>query len=354
MNKTVAVALSGGLDSTVAASLLKENNYDIIGIHFRTGYERLPTGSAPEKAPPHVRAQHAAATLKIPLEIADLSESFSKEVVSYFMASYRAGQTPNPCIVCNRRIKFGVLLQHALALGATALATGHYARIAGRAFDRLHLMKGVDPGKDQSYFLCGLTQEQLGQAIFPLGPFTKKRVRRMASEMGLAALVGDESQELCFVGSSSYRDFLAVHGQPTPRPGPIVNIRGEVLGRHQGLHRYTIGQRSGMGVPGPEPYYVLRLDTEGNRLIIGTKRDLAATELTVMDINWIGMDPPEEPLGVGTRIRYRHKEAPSILHPIDAKTAKIVFYEPQSAITPGQAAVFYDAERVLGGGWIAP
>jgi tRNA-specific 2-thiouridylase len=354
MKKTVAVALSGGLDSAVAASLLKEDNYKIIGIHFRTGYERIPTESIPEKTQPQVRARHAASTLKIPLEIVDCSQSFSEEVVTYFMASYRTGQTPNPCIVCNQRIKFGVLLKRARALGAVALATGHYARIARTAADRLHLMKGVDPDKDQSYFLCRLTQEQLGQALFPLGPFTKKRVTQMAADRGLAALVGDESQELCFVGSSSYRDFLTGHGQPDPRPGPIVNIRGEVLGHHRGLHGYTIGQRSGMGIPGPEPYFVLRLDMEKNRLVIGTKGDLAATECNVTGINWIGMDPPEAPLDVRTRIRYRHKEALSILHPIDAKAAKVVFCEPQSAITPGQAAVFYDGERVLGGGWIAP
>lgn len=356
MKKTVAVALSGGLDSAISAALLKKENYQVIGLHFLTGYES-PSGDLTPPAPlsgSYVWAQRAAEQIGIPLEVIDCSVPFEREIVRYFIAAYRSGQTPNPCVVCNQRIKFGVILEKAKALGASALATGHYARIRKETKGQLCLLKGVDQAKDQSYFLSRLTEEQLSQAMFPLGTHTKKKVREMAKAWRLTSFVRGESQELCFVRTPSYRDFLANLGEFVSKPGAIVNARGDILGRHQGLHAYTIGQRRGIGIPGPEPYYVLFLDNRQNRLVIGPKSELADTECTVIHINWIGIEPPDKPLAVKTRIRYRHKEADSILTPLGRDRANVSFSEPQYAITPGQAAVFYQGERVLGGGWIAP
>lgn len=356
MKKTVAVALSGGLDSAISAALLKKENYRVIGLHFLTGYESPPGDLAPP-APlsgSYAWAQRAAEQIGISLEVIDCSLPFEREIVRYFIGAYRSGQTPNPCVVCNQRIKFGVTLEKAKALGASALATGHYARIRKETRGQLCLLKGVDQAKDQSYFLSRLTEEQLSQAMFPLGSHTKEEVREMAKAWQLAPLARGESQELCFVRTPSYREFLANLGEFVSKPGAIVNARGDILGRHQGLHAYTIGQRRGIGIPGPEPYYVLLLDNRQNRLVIGPKSELADTECTVTHINWIGIEPPDKPLAVKTRIRYRHKEANSTLTPLGRDRANVSFSEPQYAITPGQAAVFYQGERVLGGGWIAP
>jgi tRNA-specific 2-thiouridylase len=356
MKKTVAVALSGGLDSAISAALLKKENYQVIGLHFRTGYEFPPGDSTPPTtvSGPYARAQRTAKHVGIPLEVLDCSQRFEREIVRYFIDTYQSGQTPNPCVVCNQRIKFGFILEKAKALGASFLATGHYARIRQEKKGQLSLLKGVDQVKDQSYFLARLTQEQLSQAKFPLGIYTKKGVREIARALQFTSLAKGESQELCFVRNPSYKDFLANLGEFVCKPGEIVNTWGEILGRHQGLHAYTIGQRRGIGIPGLEPYYVLRLDNTRNRIVIGPKSQLADTECTVTHINWIGVEPPDKPVFVRTRIRYRHKEAESTLTPLGRDTARICFSRAQYAITPGQAAVFYQGERVLGGGWIAP
>jgi len=355
MEKTVAVALSGGLDSAVTAALLKKENYRVIGFHFRTGYEYSPGDSTPPRpfSPVASWVHRISKEIGIPLEVIDCSEAFEKEVVSYFVDAYRSGQTPNPCVVCNKRIKFGLFLDRIKALGASSLATGHYARIHQEVDGQCYLLKGVDKVKDQSYFLARLTQEQLSQAMFPLGNYTKKQVRGMAQALGLKSFKEKESQELCFVHHSSYKDFLLSRADFPNRPGQIVNARGDILGHHQGLHGYTVGQRKGIRIPGPAPYYVIRLDQEENRLIIGSKSELAATECTVTDINWIGTEPPEKAMSVQTRIRYRHQEAESILKPLDPYTVTVHFSQAQYAITPGQAAVFYQGKRVLGSGWIS-
>jgi tRNA-specific 2-thiouridylase len=355
MKKTVAVALSGGLDSAVAAHLLKEQGYIVTGIHFQTGYECRPNGSM-SHAPVSLadtRARKAAHQIGIPIEMMDCSRIFQKEVVDYFIHTYRSGQTPNPCMVCNERIKFGPLLDHARALGASAFATGHYARIGRESGGEISLLRGIDQGKDQSYFLARLTRKQLSQAMFPLGTYSKGQVREMAKAQGLTSSSEGESQELCFIRHPSYKEFLCNLVEFVRKPGAIVNTKGDILGTHQGLHAYTVGQRRGIGIPGPEPYYVVRLDNEQNRLIIGTASDLARSACVVMDINWIGTRPPDKPLSVRTRIRYRHQEAPSVITPLDGNRASVVFSKPQYAITPGQGAVFYEGEKVLGGGWIA-
>jgi tRNA-specific 2-thiouridylase len=292
--------------------------------------------------------------LGIEFHSVDCSPAFRREVIRYFVDTYANGQTPSPCIVCNRRIKFGVLLKAAESLGASALATGHYARIDEADAGRTLLKKGIDRGKDQSYFLCRLSPSQLNRAVFPLGEYTKTEVRALAEAQGLPVSQGRESQELCFVNQDTYKDFLVRHGNISLLSGPIVDMEDRVLGQHAGLHRYTVGQRRGIGIPAGEPYYVVALDAKNNRLIVGPKSALRYHRLTVVDVNWIGIDPPTRPLMVKTRLRYRHHEAISTLFPMDAKRVRVSFSEPQEAITPGQAAVFYRGDIVLGGGWIAP
>lgn len=355
MKKTVAVALSGGLDSAVAAALLKKKNYRVIGLHFRTGYEFGPGDLDPSMPLSRVNswAHRVSEQIGIPLEVLDCSEAFEREVVRYFVDAYRSGQTPNPCVVCNQHIKFGLILERARALGASTLATGHYARIRQEANGQSWLLKGVDRAKDQSYFLYRLTQQQLNHAMFPLGIYTKKQVREMARTLDLTSFKERESQELCFVRHPTYKDFLSKRTEFHSRPGLIVNTRGDILGQHQGFHAYTVGQRKGIGIPGLTPYYVIRLDKEQNRLVIGAKSELEATECRVTHINWIETVPPEKQISAQTRIRYRHREAESVLTPLDPHTATVRFSKAQYAITPGQAAVFYQGERVLGGGWIA-
>lgn len=355
MKKTVAVALSGGLDSAVAAALLKKENYRVIGLYFQTGYE-FPPGDSTASRPlsrVNTQAQRAAEQIGIPFEVFDCSQPFEREVVRYFIDTYRSGQTPNPCMVCNQRIKLGFILERAKALGASALATGHYARIRQEATGRFSLLKGVDRAKDQSYFLARLTQQQLSRAMFPIGAYTKKQVREMATVWGFTSFMERESQELCFVRHPSYKDFLSNLAEFPCKPGPIVNTRGDTLGHHQGLHAYTVGQRRGIGIPGAEPHYVISLDNKENRLVIGSKSELAATECMVIHINWIETKPPDKPISVLTRIRYRHREAESILTPLGRYRATVRFFKAQYAITPGQGAVFYQGERILGGGWIA-
>lgn len=355
MKQTVAVALSGGLDSSVAALLLKNQAYHVIGIHFRSGFESPSQIDPSSPEPDHeTRARAVADRLGIEFQSVDCSAAFRREVIRYFVQTYADGQTPSPCVVCNRRIKFGILWEAANRLGASALATGHYARTEKAADRRTLLKKGVDRGKDQSYFLCRLRSSQLDRAVFPLGDYTKAQVRTLAEDRGLPTSQGRESQELCFVNQETYKEFLARHGKISLPPGPIMDMEDRILGQHEGLHRYTIGQRRGIGIPAGEPYYVLALDRKNNRVVVGPKSALRSRRLTVTDVNWIGIDPPLHPITVKTRLRYRHQEATATLIPIDDQQVRVSFDEPQEAITPGQAAVFYRGDIVLGGGWIAP
>ncbi|MBW2646031.1 MAG: tRNA 2-thiouridine(34) synthase MnmA [Deltaproteobacteria bacterium] len=349
--KRLAIALSGGVDSLVAAALLKRENSNVIGIHFRTGFEKkssdlknLPDTSLES------RLKAAADALNIPLVFVDISERFRADVVRNFLSEYQNGRTPNPCMVCNRCIKFGELLDRARELGAKYLATGHYARLVQGTLGRFQLLRGIDPNKDQSYFLALLTQDQLKSACFPLGGYTKEDVRKMAERFNIAPLVEEESQEICFIEGNDYPRFLkkeGIHGDP----GPIVDQTGKALGTHQGLFAYTIGQRRGIGIPAAEPYYVIRIDIEKNQLVVGNKSDLYSAECEVEGINWIAL-PPDGPIKVETRIRYRHKEAPSTLIPTENNKAIVRFDSPQEAVTPGQGAVFYQGDKVIGGGWI--
>jgi tRNA-specific 2-thiouridylase len=363
MNQLVAIAMSGGVDSTMAAYLLKKRGHQVTGIHFITGYDTVSENITSFNGVDDVSAAKKAALQKllpitkrldIPIEVIDIRSEFERRVVQYFIRTYQAGQTPNPCIVCNPSIKFGTVFETAKNLGATTFATGHYARIVQYKqdkSDRFHLLRGIDTSKEQSYFLARLTQEQLSRAWFPLGGMTKFQVKKMAKEQGLFSLVKKESQDVCFIKQNTYADFLMKKNGMRAKPGPIADMRGRVIGEHRGLHLFTIGQRRGINCPAEKPYYVLRIDVEKNRLVVGDKQDLLSSECNVTDVNWI-CKTPNEPISAETKMRYRHKAAPSTLIPVDTRTVRVVFKTPQSAITPGQCAVFYRREEVLGGGWI--
>jgi tRNA-specific 2-thiouridylase len=354
MKPIIVIALSGGVDSLVAARLLKDQGHEVVGVHFFTGYE---TGSA-QPVPAAAResaetlAADLAAQLGLPVEVLDCSAEFKRRVVDYFTCSYASGRTPNPCLICNPAIKFGVLLQYACDRGASRLATGHYARVQTDGSGGFRLLKGRDPLKEQSYFLARLTSDQLARACFPLGAMTKTDVIRLARTNGLVPIRGGESQDVCFVREGAYPGFLAAQRGFSSRPGAIVDTRGNVLGTHRGLHRFTLGQRRGINCPAPEPYYVVRIEHRQNRLVVGSRRDLLTDRCRVEAINWIG-PPPHSRLRAHTRVRYRHHGTPATLTPLDATTAAVAFDTLQSAVTPGQGAVFYSGEEVLGGGWIA-
>ncbi len=354
----VAVALSGGIDSLVAAWHLKQQGHQVHAIHFITGY-------APETDNPHGagnRSQAVASArqrmeplcrrLEIPLEVIDCHQWFKLRVVDYFVRAWQYGQTPNPCMVCNATIKFGTLLEHARQRGADCLATGHYARLDYDASAHPHLLKGLDTRKDQSYFLARLTPGQLQQACFPLGPYTKAEVRALAADQGLAPIVGKESQDICFIADRNYHAFLAAHGV-TGQPGDITDQAGHILGQHTGLHQFTIGQRRGINIPAAAPYYVVALNPAENRLIVGFKGALDRADCQVTQLQWLQAPPSTAPFSLDVRLRYRHQAVEAILTPDGKGKATLTFARPQAAVTPGQCAVFYHADEVLGSGWIA-
>jgi tRNA-specific 2-thiouridylase len=346
MNRALAVAVSGGVDSLVAAHLLKQTTPKLVAVHFRTGFETEPADRT------RARIQSIGDQLDLPVHMVDLSADFKREVVDYFAATYISGQTPNPCVVCNPRVKFGALLRWAEGMGARRLATGHYADVRRDRSGRFRLFKGVDDRKDQSYFLSRLTQAQLAQACFPLAALTKTEVRAIADRAGLVPVNAGESQDVCFIRSGAHPQFIAALTGRAPEPGLIETTAGEVVGRHPGLAGFTIGQRRGINCPAAEPYYVVRLDLERNRLVVGSREQLLAAQCRVVRINWVA-PPPDASLRVRARIRYRTPETPGTVIPIDADSAWLRFDEPQPAVTPGQAAVFYDGSEVLGAGFIS-
>jgi tRNA-specific 2-thiouridylase len=291
--------------------------------------------------------------LGIPIDILDCSAPFQDNVVDPFVDAYQKGLTPNPCIACNTAVKFGTVLDRARKLGATALATGHYARILRDESGRPHLHKGLDPEKEQSYFLAFLNRRQLEAARFPLGDRTKASVIRMARELGLRPAAPEESQDVCFIRDGDYRTFLARQPGVDHRPGPIQDLAGNTIGRHRGLHRFTVGQRRGINCPAAEPYYVVRLEPDRNRLVVGFRRDLFAGACTLAGTHWLEA-LAEAPLDVQAKIRYRSPAVDATLVPLGDRRAQLRFHRPQAAVTPGQAAVCYQGDRVLGGGWIAP
>ncbi|MBW1983855.1 MAG: tRNA 2-thiouridine(34) synthase MnmA, partial [Deltaproteobacteria bacterium] len=291
--------------------------------------------------------------LGIKIHILDCTREFKNTVVKYFYNMYQNGQTPNPCMVCNPTIKFGTVLNHAYKLGASCLATGHYAKILKDNNNNLHLLRGTDTDKDQSYFLAFLTQQQLSSAEFPLGNMTKSKVRKLAHKIGLKPITSNESQDICFISDKNYKDFLSDQLDVVEKPGLIEDTNGRVIGNHTGLHKYTVGQRRGINCPSSKPYYVVKIDSKRNRLIVGGKDDLMCSEFKVCDINWI-IEAPDNQISVKTRVRYRSSAYDTSVIPVDKKTALVKFKTPQSSVAPGQAAVFYKDNEVLGGGWILP
>ncbi len=353
--RRVVVAMSGGVDSSMAAALLLQQGYAVIGIMLRLWADHSagePVENRCCSLEAMDNARRVAAHLGIPFYLINAEAPFKSVVVDYFTAEYAAGRTPNPCLRCNRHIRFGFLLERALALGANYLATGHYARVRRR--DGLfELLKGVDPHKDQSYALAMLTQEQLARVLFPLGELTKAEVRRLAHERGLPVADRPESQELCFLSDGSYRGFLARHAPQALVPGPILDADGRELGRHQGLPLYTIGQRKGLGIAVGEPRYVVAMDTTRNALIVGPVEGLLSRGLVAHGVNWIAGHPPAGPVRVTAKIRYRAPDQPATATPLDDDRVQVTFDQPQQAITPGQAVVLYQGDVCLGGGIIA-
>jgi len=344
VRRTVGVAMSGGVDSSVTARLLQNMGHDVHGFFMAL--------AQPDLKQQVERVKKVAAHLDLPLTVVDLSREFQEKVLDYFTSSYFAGRTPNPCVICNPTIKFGRLLEEILASGCDCLATGHYARIIAGTNKKFHLLKGLDPKKDQSYFLHRLNQEQLASLLFPLGGHTKENVYKMAADLGISGVHGSESQDVCFLKGQDIKSFMAWYPSDHNGTGFIVTLDGAVVGQHEGIHRYTIGQRKGLGIPDATPYYVVALDPVRNEVIVGKKDDLWQHEMTVGKVNWINGQEPDLPRDFVTRIRYRHAGAPALVRGLNKGMYSVSFYEPQLAVTPGQFAVFYDGDEVIGGGEI--
>ena len=339
--QTIGVAMSGGVDSTVTAGLLLEQGYQTHGF-----FMLLPLPGLEEQTD---KVQKVADRLNIPLHLVDLREQFNQKVISYFVDTYQHGLTPNPCVLCNQMIKCGLLMEEMAAKGMDRMATGHYARIQRDQNGRPVLQRAVDPAKDQSYFLCRLSVEQLDRLVLPLGEWEKSRVFQRAKEMGFTHFEGTESQDVCFLADRNLADFLATQGVKG-RNGEIRTAAGQVKGNHNGIWKYTVGQRRGLGIPDATPWYVTGLDAQENLVIIGKNEDLFLQDLLLCDVQW-HIQPPETWQGmVQLRSRHRPAEAQVIHH--ENKSWKAHFTEPQRAITPGQFAVFYQDDRVIGSGII--
>lgn len=351
----VVVAMSGGVDSSVAAAILKDQGYEVIGITMQI----WPTGDAPREEgccslSAVEDARRVAAKIGIPHYVLNFQEAFARSVIDDFIEEYRRGHTPNPCIRCNQLVKFDLLLERAKALGAKYIATGHYARVRyDEERKRWLLVRGVDRSKDQSYALYMLTQEQLAHTLFPLGNLEKEETRRIAVELGLLVAEKPESQEICFVPEDGYREFLKRLAPELARPGVIVDTQGKVLGEHTGIAFYTVGQRKGLGIAAAQPMYVIEIDPEANAVVVGEERELYSRRFAAKNVNLISMDRLSGPIAGTASIRYNMPDSPGILRPIGEDWVEFVYDEPQRAITPGQAAVFYQGEEVLGGGTIA-
>jgi len=373
--------MSGGVDSSVAAALLKEQGHDILGVTMRVwdgAADACGSGRGCCGFEAIEDARRVCAQLGIPHYALDFRRDFRKHVIDDFCAEYARGRTPNPCIRCNRFLKFDILLRKARELGAEAVATGHYARIQPpatgspksealnpnpdlefgvsslgfAASGRWQLKRGIDPAKDQSYFLYSMTQPQLRRSLFPVGELTKPEVRVLARKYGLATAEKRESQEVCFAPKGTYPAFLKSRFPELARPGPILNSSGKVIGAHQGIIHFTIGQRRRIGIAGPRPYYVTRIDPKHNAITIGPESAVFGRQTRVGNLNFVAVPGFDRPVRAGVQIRYQHKAAPARIEPVDRRTAMVTFDDPQWAITPGQAAVIYDHDMVLAGGTI--
>ena len=349
----VVVAMSGGVDSSVAAALLKQQGYDVTGMMLRlwseAGQEESNRCCTPDSL---AQARRVAAILDIPFYAVDVKELFHSTVVESFLDGYAQGLTPNPCLVCNRLIKWGYLLEHARALGADYLASGHYARKRIAADGREELLRAVDHAKDQSYVLHVLTQERLSHALFPVGEYAKPEIRALARNFNLPTANRSESQDLCFLAGEDYRDFIRRNAPGIALPGPILDRAGQTLGEHNGLAYYTIGQRKGLRIPSSVPLYVLAKDAATNTLVVGVETELGSQVLTAGEVNWVAGTAPAGPSRLQVKTRYTAREAWAMVTPLETGRVEVRFEEPQRDLTPGQAAVIYAGEVVLGGGLI--
>jgi len=351
--KKVVVAMSGGVDSSVTAALLMEQGYEVSGITLKLWKSDFPSGSKNEILEKSEElAKKVADQLSIPFQVLDAVDRFRSSVVDKFINDYRFGRTPNPCFTCNQTIKWGMLLDEALLFGADYLATGHYARIVHQQGGDSLLLKGSDSRKDQSYVLAGLTQEQLSHALLPLGEMSKPEVRKLAKHYGLSVADRDDSQDICFLGGEDYRSFLSRVSSIKSKPGNIIDQHGKVIGEHQGLENYTIGQRKGLGSGLGMPYYVISIDVNHNTLIVGTVDELGATIIHAGDVNWISGYPGNEQKLYQVKIRYKANPVPCKISSIKEDKLDISLYSPVRDATPGQIAVIYDDDVVIGSGVI--
>lgn len=354
----IVVAMSGGVDSSVAAALLAEQGHDVIGVSMQL-YDNSQVTDSGQRAfgtcctiDDLYDARRVAATIGIPHYIVNFESQFGEHVIANFVREYVGGRTPIPCSHCNSDLKFAELLDRAKAYDAQQLATGHYARITRDEGGRYHLHRGADNSKDQTYFLFSLTQEQLARAAFPVGHLDKDTVRQHAQRLNLHVTSKPDSQEICFVPDGDYAAFIERRAPEAARPGTVIDQDGRVLGTHAGVHRFTIGQRKGLGLSSSEPLYVTEIKPEAAQVVVGSRDALGRTQLTASGVNWISGEAPSDWRRVSAQIRHRHAAAPARVRRTDHERIELDFDAPQSAITPGQAVVFYEGEEVLGGGWI--
>lgn len=351
----IVVAMSGGVDSSVAAALLVEAGHDVIGLSMQLYDQRASPGAFGSccSLDDLQDARRVAAALGFPHYILNLEREFADTVVRDFVSEYAAGRTPIPCVHCNADLKFSTLADRAGAFGAAAVATGHYARVSyDEDLRRYRLWRSTDTAKDQSYFLFSLTQDQLAHAMFPVGHLRKGAVRDVARRLDLTVADKPDSHEICFVPDGDAAGFVDRALGADDRGGDIVDSSGKRLGRHRGIHRLTVGQRRGLGLATGQPLYVIRLEPADARVVVGSREELGADTFEARDVNWIGGAVPDGPVRLSARIRHRHPDAAATVTPDGASRARVVFDEPQLAVTPGQAAVFYNGDEVIGGGWI--
>ena len=351
----VIVGMSGGVDSSAAAALLLEQGYDVVGITLKLWPQDCVSRAEDKCCGPQAVSDARAVCHKlgIPYYLVDEAETFQKQVIAYFAQEYKAGRTPNPCVMCNEKLKFGALLDRARRLGGDFIATGHFARLEKSADgQRTLLKKGRDPRKDQSYFLFSLRQHQLARALFPLGEKSKQETRQAARERQLKTAEKEESMEICFVPDNDYGKFLSAAKLAQPHEGEVVDLQGRVLGRHEGVEYFTIGQRKGLRISAPKPLYVIELDAARNRVVVGDDAALDRDAFNVERCNWIPFDAPPAEMAVTAKIRYNHPGTPATIRATGDGTATVKLHVPQREITTRQACVFYDADLVLGGGWI--